>query len=96
MGIEEILAAKRDEVLRIAAKYGAHDVRVFGSVAKGEAGPGSDVDFVVRFEKGRSLIDQAHMIEELSELLNRPVDVASERGLSVYIRDRVLEEAIAI
>lgn len=93
MGIEDILADKREEILAIADKYGAHNVRVFGSVARGEAAADSDVDFVVRFELGRSLLDQSNLILDLEELLGRRVDVASEKWLNEYIRDRVLSEA---
>lgn len=96
MGIKEIIEGKRDEILRIAAKYGANSVRVFGSVARGEARPDSDVDFVVRFEKGRSLLDQSNLILDLQELLGRKVEVASEPWLNQYIKDRVLKEAVLL
>jgi predicted nucleotidyltransferase len=69
------------------------DVRVFGSVARGEDGPDSDVDFLVRFVRGTTLFDQAGLIVELEHLLGRNVDVVSERGLKERIRDRVLGEA---
>ena len=96
MGINELLRDKRDAILDVAAKYGAANVRVFGSVARGEAGPDSDIDFLVEFDRSRSLFDHAGMIVELSDLLGREVDVVPVRGLRARIRDRVLAEAIPI
>ena len=83
----------RDEIVRTALAHGARSVRVFGSYARGEAGPGSDLDLLVDFEPGRSLLDHAALQVELEALLGRPVDVASERGLRPRIRERVLSEA---
>ena len=96
MGIEEILKAKRDEILRIAAEHGAHNVRVFGSVARGDARPDSDVDFLVQMEDGRSLMDLGGLLGDLEDLLGRKVDVAEPEGLHWYIRDRVLAEAVPL
>jgi uncharacterized protein len=96
MGIEEILRHRRQEVLRIASRHGASNVRVFGSVARGEAGPESDVDFLVDLERGRSLLDHAALKVELEQLLERPVDVATERGLKARIREHILQEAIPL
>jgi hypothetical protein len=69
---------------------------MFGSVARGDAGPASDVDFLVELEPGRSLLDHAALMLDLSELLGCAVDVVSERALHWYIRDRVLAEAIPL
>jgi hypothetical protein len=96
MGVDEILKAEREEILRIAARYGAHNVRVFGSVARGEAGPDSDVDFLVEMEKGRSLFDLGGLLMDLQEFLGRRVDVVTERGLRDRIRSRVLREAVSL
>jgi len=96
MGVDEILKAKREEILRIAARYGAHNVRVFGSVVRGEARPDSDVDFLVEMEKGRSLFDLGGLLMDLQEFLGRRVDVVTERGLRVRIRSRVLREAVSL
>ena len=93
MGIEEILGDKRDEILGIAAKWGASNVRVFGSTARGEADAESDVDFLVDLEKDRSLFDLGGLLMDLQALLQRKVDVVTEKGLHWYIRDRVIEEA---
>lgn len=87
------IARLRAEILQLASKYGARDVRVFGSVARGEADENSDIDFLVTFEPGRSLFDHGGLLMELQELLGRRVDVATEKGLKQRIRDRVLREA---
>ena len=96
MGIEELLRDRRDEILRIAAKYGAYNIRIFGSAARGDARPDSDVDVLVEVEKGRSLMDLGGLLMELQELLGRNVDVVTEKGLKPRIRDRVLREAIPL
>lgn len=96
MGVKELLQSKREEILRIAARHGAHNVRVFGSVARGEADDKSDVDFLVKMEPGRSLLDHAGLILELEHLLERPVDVASERGLRTRVRKRVMKEVVPL
>ncbi len=93
---EDLLKARRDEILRIAAAHGARNVRVFGSVARGEAGDDSDVDFLVEFEPGRSLLDQAGLVLALEALLGRKVDVVSEHGLYWLLRRRILKEARAL
>ena len=95
MSIRELLQSKRKKILQIAARHGAHKVRVFGSVAKGTTRRGSDVDFLVEMEEGRSLLDHAALVLDLERLLKRPVDVASERGLRQLLRKEVLRDAIA-
>jgi predicted nucleotidyltransferase len=82
-----------EAILHIARAHGAHEVRVFGSRAREDARPDSDLDLLVRFDEGRSLVDLVSMKLALEELLGIRVDVVSERGLSRYIRDRVLAEA---
>ena len=96
MGIEALLKEKREEILRIAARHGAHNVRVFGSVARGDADDKSDVDFLVEMEPGRSLFDLGGLLTDLEGLLGRHVDVITERGLKPRIRTRVLNEAVAL
>lgn len=93
MGIEELLREKREEIIRIAARRGATNVRVFGSVARGEARPDSDVDLLVDLEKGRSLLDHAGLMADLEDLLGRRVDVATTAGLRDRLRSHVLAEA---
>lgn len=96
MGIRQLLRSKRAQILQIAARHGARKVRVFGSVARGEARRGSDIDFLVEMENDRSLLDHAALILDLERLLKRPVDVASERGLRRSVRRQVLKDAIAL
>ncbi len=96
MGIEQILKDKRTDILRIAARHGARNVRVFGSVARGDADDRSDVDFLVDMEPGRSLFDLGGLLMDLRDLLSRDVDVVTDRGLKPRIRERVLREAIAL
>jgi uncharacterized protein len=93
MGIEHLLKEKRQEILRIAAKHGARNLRIFGSVARGEAGPDSDVDFLVDLEPGRTLFDLGSLLMELRDFLGLKVDVVTEHGLKPRIREHVLKEA---
>ena len=94
MRYEQLVKEKREEILRIASRHGARDVRVFGSVARGEADRESDIDFLVELEAGRSLLDLGGMQMELESLLDCRVDVVTVRGLKARIRDRVLREAM--
>lgn len=96
MSFRQMIEGRRAEILRIAAEYGAHNVRIFGSVARGEDDERSDIDFLVVLDKGRSLLDHAGLVVALEDLLGRKVDVATERGLKERIRERVLSEAVAI
>jgi predicted nucleotidyltransferase len=75
MEIGKLLEAKRDDILRAADRHGARNVRVFGSVARGEAGPASDVDFLVKMDQGRSLIDLSTLVVDLQDLLGRAVSL---------------------
>jgi predicted nucleotidyltransferase len=96
MNFSELLEDKREAILQIAAKHGARNVRVFGSVARGEADDQSDIDFLVDMEPGRSLLDLGGLLMDLQDLLGRNVDVVTERGLKPRIRERVLHEAVAL
>jgi len=91
-----ILREKREEILRVAASHGAVNVRIFGSLARGEAGPESDLDLLVEMAPGRSLLDRIGLLEDLQALLGCEVDVATERGLHWYIRERILNEAVPL
>ena len=96
MDIAELLEAKKGEILRIAAKHGARNVRVFGSVARGEAGPDSDVDLLVEVGPGRTPFFPGGLIADLEDLLGKKVQVVTQEDLHWYIRDRVLEEAVPL
>ena len=96
MGINEILKDKREEILRIAAKYGAKNVRVFGSVARGDAGPDSDIDFLVDMESGRNLFDLGGLLMELEGNLGRHIDIVTESGLRPRIYSSVMRDAVPL
>ena len=96
MGLSEVLENKREEIIRVAARHGASNVRIFGSVARGESDEKSDLDLLVTMEPGRSLLDHAALWLELQELLGCEVDVVSEKGLRPRMRDRVLKEAVPL
>jgi len=96
MSIDELLKEKREDILRIAARHGAHNVRVFGSVARGEADAESDIDVLVEFEPGRSLLDLGGLWVDLNELLGGGVDVFTANSLKEHIRERALREAVPL
>lgn len=96
LNINELFTSKREDILRIAARYGARNVRIFGSIARGEARPDSDVDVLVDLEPGRSLFDLGGLLMDLQELLGCQVDVVTEQGLRPRIRERVLQEAVPL
>ena len=97
MGIEELLADKRAQILAIAERHGAYNVRVFGSVARGEATEDSDVDFLVDYDPARrSSWFPAGLMLDWEDLLGRKVDVATVGMLKERIRERVLAEAVPL
>jgi hypothetical protein len=96
MTIEQLRTQRREEILRLAASRGARNVRVFGSVARGDSGERSDIDFLVDLEPGRSLLDLGGLNLDLERLLGSRVDVVSSRGLRDRVRERVLREAVAL
>ena len=83
-------------MLQIASQHGAYHVRVFGSVARGDAQLGSDIDLLVDMEPGRSLLDLGGLVMDLQQFLGHSVDVVTERGLKSRIRARVLAEAVPL
>jgi len=95
MGLAE-LKSRREEILNLARRHGAYNVRIFGSVARGEDDPASDVDFLVNMEPGRSLLDLGGLWHDLHQLLGGKVDVVTEAGLRARIRERVLQEAVSL
>jgi len=92
MNIEQFLYEKRDDIRAIAAKHGAYNIRIFGSVVRGEAGPDSDIDFLVDAGPATSSWFPAGLILDLEKILGRSVEVVTEKALSPYIRDHVLRE----
>ncbi len=91
-----LLKEKREVILAAARRHGVRNIRIFGSVARGEDDSESDIDFLVDMEPGRSILDHASLLIELQQLLGRKVDVVSERGIKNRIRERVLREAIPL
>ena len=92
----DLLKTKREDILRLAALRGARNLRVFGSVARGEEDSTSDVDFLVDMEPGKSLLDLGGLLMDLQELLGCPVDIVTEKGLKSRLRNRVLQEALPL
>jgi predicted nucleotidyltransferase len=90
--LETLRREKKPDILRLAEVYGAHDVRIFGSVARGDNRDDSDIDFLVKFDKGRTLFDLVGLRLDLQELLGATVEVVTPNSLR-YIRDRVVAEA---
>ena len=93
VNLDTLRAKRREEILLLAERRGAHNVRVFGSVARGEANENSDLDLLVAWEPGRSLMDHAGLVQDLQELLGMKVHVGTEKSLHWYVRDRILREA---
>ena len=91
--LDTLSGGQRDEILRLAARRGALRLRVFGSVARGEANEQSDLDLLVDWEPGRSLLDHAGLVADLQELLGTKVHLGTEKALHWYVRDQILREA---
>jgi predicted nucleotidyltransferase len=96
MDIYQVIRSKRSEVLLLAERFGVKNIRIFGSVARHEAHAQSDIDFLVEFPPGTSLLTHAAFQRELSELIGRDVDVASIKGLKDQIRQTVMQEAVPL
>lgn len=96
LNAQDLLQRHRADVVRLAAAHGVTDIRVFGSVARGEADEASDIDLLVRVAPDRSVFDLGGLLLDLQDLLGRKVDVVTERGLRPRLRERVLREAIPV
>ena len=96
MGIADVVSGKRDDILRIAAQHGVQRIRVFGSVARGDAGPQSDVDFLVDVGPHHSSFFPGGLVADLEALLGRRVDVVELDGLYAPLRDTVLNEVVPL
>lgn len=92
----DTLRKKRKEILALAERHKAEQVRVFGSLARGEASAGSDIDLLVHFRSGASLLDLIGLQQEASDLMHRPVDIVSDEGISPYLARRILSEAVPL
>ncbi len=91
--LDTLRTKRREEILRLAERHGAHSVRVFGSVARGDANEKSDLDLLVAWEPGRSLLDHVGFVQDLQELLGVKVHVGTEQSLHWYVRNKILREA---
>ncbi len=96
MAFRRVLEEKRNDVLSIAAKHGAYNVRVFGSVARGEDRPDSDVDLLVDVGTTTSSWFPAGLVLDLEQILGREVEIVTEKGLNPHLRERVLQEAVPL
>ena len=92
----ELIRQHRAAILCLAQRYGAHDIRIFGSVARGDATAASDLDLIVRFDPGRSLFDHGGLLMDLQDLLGVKVDVIDEEGMRPRFRQHVMKEAVAL
>lgn len=93
MTLQALRSDRRAEMLKLATERGARNLRVFGSVARGEANENSDLDLLVDWEPGRSLLDHSGLVQDLQELLGVKVHVGTEKSLHWYVRDRIMREA---
>ena len=96
MGLRQLMEQKREDILRLANEHGAKNVRLFGSVARGEDQDASDLDLLVELEPGRSLLDQVALQQDLSELIGVSVDVVVDGGISPYLEKTILAEAVPL
>ena len=97
MEVKQLLQQKREDILALAAKHGAYNVRVFGSVARGEATPTSDIDFSIDYDLSKtSPWFPGGLLSDLEDLLGHKVDIVTEKGLHQRIRDRILNEAVPL
>jgi len=94
--LRELLQEKREEILNIANQHGAYNLRIFGSVARGEEGQDSDVDFLVDMESDRNLLDRIGLMQDLEDLLGRKVDVATVKVLRDFCRESILKDAVPL
>lgn len=96
MGLDEIRSNWREDILRLAEKFGASNLRVFGSLARGEGGDSSDLDLLVEMAPGRSYLDLIGFWQDVEDLLGCQIDVVADGGISPYLRDAINREAIPL
>ena len=94
--VKSMLTSRRAEIVGITSRYGIRNVRVFGSFARGEDRPSSDIDLLVDLDRGHSLLDLIAAKQDLEDLLGRSVDVVTARSLNSYVRDSVLNDAVPL
>ena len=96
MTLEELRESKREQILQLARNRGAHNIRVFGSLARGEHGASSDIDFLVDLDPDRTLMDLGGLLMDLQRMLGVRVDVATEDMLRKRVRDQALRDAVPL
>ncbi len=96
MTLDDLRRDKKTEILALASRHGARNLRVFGSVARGEATPASDLDLLVEWEPDRSLLDHVALAQDLEDLLGVKVHIGTPNSLHSYIKDRVIHEAVPL
>jgi hypothetical protein len=96
MELNDLIRTRRDEILNIARRHGAENIRLFGSAARGGAGPSSDVDLLVEMRADHSPWFPAGLVADLEALLGRRVHVVTVKALHPYIKERVLQEAVQL
>lgn len=96
MTLEELRKMRRDDILRLASSYAVRNVRVFGSCARGDSSPSSDIDFLVDLEPGRTLMDLGGLLMELQELLQTRVDVATLGMLRPKVKEAAVRDAVPL
>jgi predicted nucleotidyltransferase len=96
MDILQLLKEKKDEIEKIAARHGAYNIRIFGSIARGESNSESDIDLLVSLEKGRSLLDQVAITQDLEDFLGCKVHVLTDGGVHPYLKRRIYAEAVPL
>ncbi|MDM8558387.1 nucleotidyltransferase family protein [Candidatus Parabeggiatoa sp. HSG14] len=90
------LKQKRCKIIELAKRHGANNIRIFGSVARGEANAESDIDFLVNMNANKGLLEKIALIQDLETFLNKKIDVVTEKSLHWYIRERVIKEAVSL
>lgn len=96
MDLSEYLKSRRKEIIQLANLHGAKNIRIFGSVARGESHEKSDIDLLVEMEKGRSLLDLVALWQDLEDFLGRKVDILTDGGISPYLQDKIYREAVPL
>lgn len=96
MSVRQLIEERKEDILRLAGEHGARNVRIFGSVARGEDRDASDLDLLVELDAGRSLLDQIALEQDLSELMGVNVDVVVDGGISPYLEKQILAEAVPL
>jgi len=94
--LTSLVFAHRDEIISIAKRHGVHNIRIFGSYARGEERPGSDLDLLVDIDPDKSLLEQVALIQDLEAVLRIQIDIVEPQCLHWFIKEKVLAEAVPL